>query len=153
MKSNLAEDYIMASGLEKDLVCTGLDLLEPHSLKVPNTETYSKEPVVMTLDSNCKDSVTNKSEPKVLQFAFQNDCRSSTPVQSNKYKASDNITHTINSKTLDGCYIGGKCVRQQTPTQYKSRAKQYQLKYHSPRIPDRNVESDDCRSDQSSDQE
>ena len=107
----------------------------------------------MTMDSNCKDSVTNKSEPKVLQFAFQKDCRSSAPVQSTKHKALDNITHTINSKTVDGRYIGGKGVKQQTPTQYKSRPKQYQVKYDSPRFPDRNLESDGCRSDQSSDQE
>ena len=96
---------------------------------------------------------TNKSEPKVLHFSFQKDCRSSTPVQSTHLKALDNITHTINSKTVDGRYIGGKGVKQQTPTQYKSKPKQYQVKYHSPRIPDRNVESDHCRSDQSSDQE
>ena len=153
MKCNFDEDYIMPSGWEKDLEWTGLDLLEPHSLKVPNTETYCKEPAVMAVGSNCRDSVSNKSEPKVLQFAFQKDCRSSTPVQSNQYKALDNITHTISSKTLDGRYVGGKGVNQQTPTQYKSRPKQYQVKYHSPRIPSRNVESDDCRSDQSSDQE
>ena len=153
MKCNFDEDYIMPSGWEKDLEWTGLDLLEPHSLKVPNTETYCKEPAVMAVGSNCRDSVSNKSEPKVLQFAFQKDCRSSTPVQSNQYKALDNITHTINSKTLDGRYVGRKGVNQQTPTQYKSRPKQYQVKYHSPRIPNRNVESDDCRSDQSSDQE
>ena len=103
MKCNFDEDYIMPSGWEKDLEWTGLDLLEPR-----NTETYCKKPAVMTLDSNCKDSVTNKSEPKVLQFAFQKDCRSSTPVQSTQFKALDNITHTINSKTVDGRYIGGK---------------------------------------------
>ena len=120
---------------------------------MPNTKTYCNEPAVMAMGSNYRDSVFNKSEPKVLQFAFQKDCRSSTPVQSNQYKALDNITHTINSKTLDGRYVGGKGVNQQTPTRYKSRPKQYQVKYHSPRIPNRNVESDDCRSDQSSDQE
>ena len=129
-----------------------MDLLEPRNLSVPNTETYCKKPAVMTLDTNCKDSVTNKSEHKVLQFAFQKDCRSSTPVQYTQLKALDNITHTINSKTVDGRYIGAEGVKH-TPTQYKSRLKQYQVKYHSPRIPDRNVESDDCRSDQSSDQE
>ena len=139
MKCNFDEDYIMPSGWEKDLEWTGLDLLEPHSLKVPNTETYCNEPAVMAMGSNCRDSVSNKSEPKVLQFAFQKDCRSSTPVQSNQYKALDNITHTINSKTLDGRYVGGKGVNQQTPTRYKSRPKQYQVKYHSPRNPNRNV--------------
>ena len=152
MKCNFDEDYIMPSGWEKDLEWTGLDLLEPHSLKVPNTETYCKEPAVISSVSYCKDSVTSKSEPKVLQFAFQKDCRSSTPVQPNNHKALDNITHTINSKTLDGRYIGGKGAKH-TPTQYKSRPKHYQVKYHSPGIPDRNVESDACRTDQSSDQE
>ena len=153
MKCNFDENYIMPSGWEKDLEWTGLDLLEPRNLNVPNTETYCKEPAVMAMGSNCRDSVINKSESKVLQFTFQQDCRSSTPVQSNQYKALDNITHTINSKTLDGRYFGRKGINQQTPTQYKSRPKQYQVKYHSPRIPNRNVESDDCGSDQSSDQE
>ena len=87
MKCNFDEDYIMPSGWEKDLEWTGLDLLEPHSLKVLNTETYCKEPVALAMGSNCRDSVSNKSEPKVLQFAFQKDCKSSTPVQSNQYKA------------------------------------------------------------------
>ena len=148
MKFNFDEEYIMPLGWEKDLEWKGLDLLEPHNLKVPNTETYCKEPAVMNLVSNSKDSVTNKSEPKVLHFSLQKDCRSSTPVKSNKLKALDDITHTIYTKTVDGRYIGGKGVKQ-TPTQCKSKLKQYKVKYHSP---DRNVESDDWTSDQSSDQ-
>ena len=89
--------------------------------------------------SHGKDLVTNKSEPKVLQFSFQKDCRSSTPVQSNRLKALDNITHTINSKIIDGCYIGGTGVKQHTPVQYKSGPKQYKVKYHSPIIPHKNM--------------
>ena len=150
MKCNFDEDYIMPSGWQKDLEWTGLDLLEPHNLKVPNGQYQNlyQESAVMNPASHCKDSVTNKSEPKVLHFSFQTDCRSSTPVQSTKLK-SIRQHHPYNK--LQNCgwsLYWGKGVKQ-TPTQHKSKPKQYKVKYHS-RIPN---ESDDCRSEQSSDQE